>query len=333
MGKLGKALKYGKFRLYEFKISLKEFFRGGKLDKKAYQQFEDSNLLVSAHSVEKGLGLPSVEPGHSGSVVDPLLDKLLLMSGDKKRTEGFPYQETLRIVMAYMDYQEQYDTSSFALYPSLKRRYDRLCKKLGEEYMESLQKTLDAGAPVVSKEELEKGKAFDFSRFIGSRHSIREYEKRPLDEKEVKRAVEIANQSPSACNRQPSHVYFTNQPAVVAKIDDLITGSSGFKGEVPNYMVLTTDRAYFSYEEQYQWYINGGIYLAYLSLALHAQGIGHCIMQWKAFYKTEEKLKQLLGISKTEAIIAIIGCGYFKDDIKCIRAQRKTAEDSLQIIS
>ena len=118
----------------------------------------------------------------------------------------------------------------------------------------------------------------------------------------------------------------------VKQIDDLITGSSGFKGETPNYIIVTTDRACFMKEEQYQWYINGGIYLSYLTLALHSLGIGNCIMQWKAFYRTENKLKELLGISSHEAIIAVVGCGYYQGDTKCIYAQRKAVSDTLHIV-
>lgn len=120
--------------------------------------------------------------------------------------------------------------------------------------------------------------------------------------------------------------------AIMKIVNDLITGSSGFKGETPNYIIVTTDRACFMKEEQYQWYINGGIYLSYLTLALHSLGIGNCIMQWKAFYRTENKLKELLGISSHEAIIAVVGCGYYQGDTKCIYAQRKAVSDTLHIV-
>ena len=187
-------------------------------------------------------------------------------------------------------------------------------------------------AHIVPLKELLHGKDFDVQSFFETRHSIRMYQKVPLNQSDIQKAVEIANMSPSACNRQPNKVYFTSECETVKQIDDLITGSSGFKGETPNYIIVTTDRACFMKEEQYQWYINGGIYLSYLTLALHSLGIGNCIMQWKAFYRTENKLKELLGISSHEAIIAVVGCGYYQGDTKCIYAQRKAVSDTLHIV-
>ncbi|MDO5131609.1 MAG: nitroreductase family protein [Eubacteriales bacterium] len=327
-----KALKYLYSRGYELGTSVREYQKGGKLSPAALRRYRDSAALVEAHSIEKGLGLRNVEPGHSGAVARNLLSTLQEMARDPEERESFSFRESLRIVMAYMDFQEGFDTSSFPMYPALREQYDSLCGVLGADYMEKLRGELDAGASYISGEELLEGAAFDFEAFIRTRHSIRSFRQEPLDEQLIRRAVQIANLSPSACNRQPSAVYFCNYPEKVAEMDRLITGSAGFKGEVPNYLVLTTDRACFAFVEQYQWYINGGIYLAYLSLALHSLGIGHCIMQWKAFHKTENTLKKLLGISSTEAIVAVIGCGYYMEEVRCIRAQRKTAEDTLRVV-
>lgn len=332
MAKLKKVWRYARFRIHELRVSLKEFSKGSKLNKRALQTFKGSSMLVSAHSVEKGLGLRNAGPGHSGAVVDMLLNKLLAIAKSAQGTEDFSFRETLRVVMAYMDFQEQFDTSQFELYGKLKTKYEKLSDLLGNDYMCSLRSSVKAGAAQIPAEEMSEAGYFDFEKFISTRHSIRAFDKAPLPKEAIIKAVEIAGRAPSACNRQPSYVYFCSEPAKVSKIDELITGSSGFKGEVPNYIIVTTDRACFSYVEQYQWYINGGIFLSYLSLALHSEGIGHCIMQWKAFYKTEGELKKLLGISDTEAIIAVVGCGYADDNASYLMAQRKGAEEILRIV-
>ncbi len=326
-----KIFSYTKVRLYEFRLVIREFKKGSKTRTDVRSRYADSWELVTAHSVEKGLGLDKTEPGHSGDIVIQLLDKLLsVVTEEKART--FSFKETLRILLAYMDYQEQFDTSKFSAYSVILKKYQELEKILGQKYISDIRKELDAGSVSYSKDELLRGSNFDFERFINSRHSIRSFASEPLETELIRKAVTIANCAPSACNRQPSYVYFCNNPTKVSVIDSMITGSNGFKGEVPNYIIVTTDRACFSYVEEFQWYINGGIYLSYLSLALHSLGVGHCIMQWKAFYKTEHELKKLLGISDTEAIIAVIGCGHYKDETRCICAQRKDAEEVLKIV-
>lgn len=330
--KIKKGLQYIAVRLYEMKICFLEYCKGSKLDKDAYESFFKNGMLVEVHSVEKGLGLKNTQPGHSSKAVNNLINKMFGYIDRGYDTHDFAFKETLRVIMSYIEYQRQFDTTQFSEFAEIERKYNILIDKLGEDYVNSVTSSLMAGARMISKQDLLHGKDFDFEKFIESRHSIRMYEKRSIAAEDIKSAVTIANQSPSACNRQPSNVYFSNSKETVEKIDQLITGSSGFKGETPNYLVVTTDRAKFMKEEQFQWYINGGIYLSYLTLALHSLGIGSCIMQWKAFYKTEQELKKLLGISSHEAIIAIVGCGYYEDDTKCIYAQRKNADETLHIV-
>lgn len=330
--KLKKGLQYIGVRLFECKISIKEFRRGSKLGNDTFRAFFENGMLVEVHSVEKGLGLKNTAPGHSSKPVINLLNKMFGYIGRGYDINSFAFRETFRVITAYVEYQKQFDTSGFAEFSVIERKYNALCEKLGSQFIENVTRELEAGSHIVTKEEMLKGKEFDFDDFVSTRHSIRMYDKKPLSYAEIRKAVELANKAPSACNRQPSYVYFSNQKFTVEKIDELITGSNGFKGETPNYIVITTDRACFMKEEQFQWYINGGIYLSYLVMALHSLGIGACIMQWKAFHKNENELKKLLGISKSEAIIAIVGCGYYQENTKCIYAQRKNAEDTLRIV-
>ena len=332
MKKLKKAYRYLADRLFELKICIKEFLSESKLKSSAYQAHYKNRLLVEVHSVEKGLGLKNAGPGHSGKVVVILLDKLFSYIYMDFDINDFAFKETFRVLTAYVAFQKQFDTSKFEMFSEIERKYNKLCEKLGQDYVLRVSSELNAGYGVYSREDLLKGTEFDFNGFISSRHSIRTYDGRPLDEDLIMNAAAMANMAPSACNRQPSRIYFSNKGNIVEQIDKLITGSSGFKGETSNYIVVTTDRAAFSKDEQFQWYINGGIYLSYLTLALHSQGIGNCIMQWKAFYKTEKQLKALLNIPAHEAIIAVVGCGYYKDETRCIAAQRRTVADTLRII-
>lgn len=84
----------------------------------------------------------------------------------------------------------------------------------------------------------------------------------------IEQIIQIANKAPSACNRQPAKVYFVKDKDKVNSVDFLITGNHGFEGKIPCYAILAEDRAYFTGEEEFQWYINGGIYLSYLTLAI-----------------------------------------------------------------
>lgn len=330
--KIKKAFQYFLVRCYEFKISIKEFRRGSKLGSDAFEIFYKNGMLVEVHSVEKGLGLKNTKPGHSSKPVFNLINKMFGYIERGYDPSDFAFKETYRVIEAYIEYQKEFDTSKFPEFEEIERKFKSLTQQLDSNLVANIKVHLNGGAHIVPLKELLSGQSFNVQSFLQTRHSIRMYKKIPLDQSDIEKAVEISNLSPSACNRQPNKVYFTSDHRVVRQIDELITGSSGFKGETPNYIIVTTDRACFMNEEQYQWYINGGIYLSYLTLALHSLGIGNCIMQWKAFYKTENKLKKLLGITSHEAIIAVVGCGYYQGDTKCIYAQRKSVGDTLHIV-
>lgn len=330
--KIKKAIKYFSVRCYELKVTIKEFRKGSKLSADSFEAFYKNGMLVEVHSVEKGLGLKNTKPGHSAKQVKNLINKMFGYIERGYNPLDFAFKETYRVIKSYIEYQKKFDTSKFLEFEEIERKFDVLTKRLDPDLVENIEHSLNGGAYVVPLEELLSGKKFDLKSFLKTRHSIRMYKNLPLSQSEIEKAVELANMSPSACNRQPSKVYFTSERKIVDRVDELITGSSGFKGEIPNYIIVTTNRACFMNEEQYQWYINGGIYLSYLTLALHSLGIGNCIMQWKAFYKTEDELKKLMGISSYEAIIAVVGCGYYQEDTKCIYAQRKTVNDTLSIV-
>lgn len=74
-------------------------------------------------------------------------------------------------------------------------------------------------------------------------------------------------------------------------------------------------------------------WIAARSIVLNgAVGIGSIIMQWFAFHNTEKQLKTLMNISKTEAIIAVVGYGYYPDSVKCINAQRKSVDETITTV-
>ena len=109
-------------------------------------------------------------------------------------------------------------------------------------------------------------------------------------------------------------------------VGTLVPGNKAFVDELPYYCIVTAERDFFPGAETLQWYLNGGIYVAFLTLAFHSFGIGSCIFQWPDFYETEDILRQVAGIKSSEAIISIIGFGRYPDIAKYICAQRREPE-------
>lgn len=302
--------------LIELKITA---FRNKKYD----SIYEEARILILAHSLEKGMGLPNVNIGYGKDKAQKLCDALIKYNKIMPSNTSYTFIEGIGIMKMYIRFQKD----NGVVIDDIQKKYDSLYNKLTNEQKEKIEK-YKCGYEIIEKRMfLDDIKKADFERIISTRRSVREFTDAEVKKKDVLEAIRLANYAPSACNRQPIKVYFTLGEDSSRKINDNISGNKSFTQNVKNFAVITADRAYFSGEEQYQWYINGGIYLAYFIESLHVLGIGSCVMQWFAFSKNEKKLKGLLGIRNSEAIIAVVSLGYYAERFKCICAQRREVDE------
>lgn len=319
-------LKNIKNRVIEFNISVKEYRANSKHRGKAVQSDLEGKILVITHSIEKGMGLKNIRIGYGKQKIDKLLNYLFYYIDKKYNINSYVFLEAVAVLQKYFEYNNIWgDRENIE---NIEKKYNKLSQLVGSQNL-ILSGKFHAGYTVIKASDLENMSRYHFEDFLKLRHSIRDYKDEVIPLSIIEKTVELANMGPSACNRQAAKVYCTRTRDDAKYVDSIITGTTGFKDCIPNFAVITEDRAFFTGAEQFQWYINGGIYVSYFSLALHSLGIGNIIMQWFAFYRTESKLKEFFNISKNEAIIAVIGYGYCSDTVKCLKAQRKSVSDTL----
>ena len=280
--------------------------------------FLERDMLLLAHSLEKGMGIPNPKIGYGkGKAI--LLVKNIKKYADTYSVNSFPILESIAILDKYtalMSEQHVNVDDILEIRKTISIDCANYCK---------------AGYNTFFYDESNVFSGEYFDELLTSRHSIRHFSREEITETELKKVIALANKAPSACNRQPVRIYYTKEQTTALKFEQLVDGSHGFQGEIPYYLLVTVDRAYFGNDEFLQWYTNGGIYLGVLALSLHSQGIGSVILQWKYAQRCENQVKEMFGIKKSEAIVALVGCGkYPKDGTKCIVAQRKSPEDTLK---
>lgn len=288
---------------------------GGVDDKITRRQFE---LTVGIHSLEKGLSYKTKKKrfGEYKAV------KQLKMQLDYLRN-GYPkcyaVLETMAVVEEYLRYKDSIGENN----AEIKALFDE-CKSLLHDVSDNY---CSAGVDSVKKETFMIKDQEAIGTLFKNTRSIRNFNKtEKVSEQEILSAVEIAKTAPSACNRQPSKVYYTMDENKNKEISKLVPGNRGFEDEIPNFLVVTSAKNYFGLFEYNQWYVNGGIFLGYLRLALRAVGLGHCIFQW-SLQADEKALRNLCNIPRGEAIIAIVGIGHYADVSSCIKAQRKSTSE------
>lgn len=267
--------------------------------------------LLVAHALEKGMGIQNVKKGYGIKKAERLCE--LLAELKKCGNDTYVFQEGLAVLWAYINYQELAGLDIGVI------------KKKAEEL--GISTITNAGYRMISKEQFTKGMGIDFGTFVNSKHSIRKMAEQEITKDEIEMAVRYTGRAPSACNRQPSKVYYSLDREKNNALGKLVPGNLGFNEEIPYYCVITADRTLFGANEMFQWFVNGGIFVGYFVLALHSLGIGSCIFQWPLFYDQEANLRNLIHADKKEAIIAIVGYGKYPDEAKCICAERKPLEE------
>ena len=164
-----------------------------------------------------------------------------------------------------------------------------------------------------------------YDDFVSQRHSVRNYKKEKVEDSLIRDIVKIAVKCPSACNRQPCKVYYTNN---FEKIKDLRPDPVISK-DIYNFLIVTVNKSMFSLREVLQPWINGGIFIESLILAIHSKGLGACLFQQLKHTNNYEKLKITADIPDNEDIVAVIGFGYIDDNCPVVETHRKDVSEIL----
>ena len=275
------------------------------------------NILFNTHSLEKGLSHFKLRPFGK--------QKIRMIIGLLKKQLGFGNYERLfsfiNGINSLREYKKVYEEHKWIDNPEYKEVSEFLTKygKITE------QKT---GAYVMTKEELKNDYDIDYYKFIKSRHSTRNYKNKPLQIEDIKKAINMAKYTASACNRQYIKVHYYPKGKMRQNVIDYSMGKGGFYLEGVNTFIITFDvNGLIISGERNQGYFNAGLFSTNFVNAFHSLGIGTCFIQFCNSVEEEEELKKINEIPSNERIAVILYAGYYDDkSIFCV-SPRKDFKD------
>lgn len=275
---------------------------------------DELSILLLCHSLEKGMGLENVRKGFGQEKAKSLVEVL----GRVQTTDSYEFREGMSVLKAWLDYSQTQNVDV----SKIREKYAIIASN--KKYEEN-----KAGIEFYSpqKDVYESFDSQSVKNFIKGRHSVRSYKKEKVSPEIMKEVLELAACAPSACNRQPSKVYWTSDEKTVSEVDKLVPGNKGFENAVPNWAIVTSNRRMFGKTESLQWYVNGGIFVSYFVQALQSYGLGSCIFQMPITFNTIPQLRKIANIPQNEAIVCMIGFGYPKDEVKHIMADRRKSNE------
>lgn len=275
-------------------------------------------ITNNIHSIEKGFTMPDFRMGFGQKRLRELLDQCILYV-NKYGTENLQIVEAAKSIL---DYRKCHEEKSFPLPVDIQNRIESFLVSFPTLSTDSIQ--LD-----MQREAFFSKKNSSFLEFSASRRSLRNFTQEPVSVALLEQAVSLAQNAPSACNRQSVRVYLVKTPAKVSEVLKYQGGNRGFGHTVDKLLVVCGYLGNYHDTERNCVYIDGGIFSMNLAYALHYYGVGGCILNWSVTKKRDKKIREILPIRDNEVVIDIIACGNVPQTFKCCRSEKKQLDSIL----
>ena len=274
-------------------------------------QKEQFELLQVAHRLEKGLLIENPRPLWGWEKANRLIDLV-------NHVHDVYYKETATSVLnAFLKSKEK---SSI--------REDRIKSDLFKEEHLVEQFFDNGGTMYYRHEDFSKEEVVTIEKLFNTRHSMRSFTEEIVPESTLIKAIDLALRCPSACNRQPFHIYVINK-----ETKERIGDSEGYSGS--KFLFVTGDIRAFSLGEFNDWIVSPSIFVGYLTLALHLYGIGSCVIRKDLVCDTHfnRAIRAACNIPNEEKLILELAVGYYKADNIVPYSNRHKGNDIVTFIN
>lgn len=272
-------------------------------------------IIMTYHVVEKGLTMPDMRLGFGREMILGLVESLNEFA-DKYGTSEPQFIEAVRVVA---EYKKVHDDAGFEFDEVRSRVISALLSRVPVEPSHQIEMTrerywAELDAP--------------FEAFSASRHSVRNFAG-TVSLEQIRSAVALANNAPSACNRQYVRVHCVSDREKIRECLALQNGNRGFGHLADKLLILTADLRAVWGAERNDIFTNSGIYLMNLCYALHKNRVAHCMLNWSVVLEKDLELRRILEIPEFENVIVFIACGDVPEKFKLASSPRKSAEETL----
>jgi len=272
-------------------------------------------LRRSVHRVEKGLMMPKRKEVFALGYILPTVKVLQRHCGDDERVSNTEYSWFHSVLSRYFEVVAGPEVveKARAVFEELPEPPDN--PGAGRTPFESAERPSSDIGP---------GELLDLSR---QRKSVRWYQDRQVPRRLLDRAVDIARQAPSACNRQPFHFWIFDDPDLVADIADIPMGLSGCDREPPVLIAVVGEQRAFEHErDRHVIYIDGSLAAMNLMLALETLGLASCPVNWPDIPEKEKELRDTIDLDADQQVVMFLTAGYPNPDGKVAWSERKPVE-------
>ena len=268
-----------------------------------------ARIVRFVHSIEKGLSIESPRPEFGYDKIKKMyswineyldledIDKTCIYMAADALADYLKYHETIGV-----DTEKIYEIRTIA---------SRLKEIKEEDGVEGVF----GGVQTIEKSQM----LFDISKieqFFTTRHSIRQFKKESVPNELIEKAIDLAQTAPSACNRQAVRAYCVEAQRFIDLYPAKLEGVGGFIESSDKIVLITGKISSYEYSEHKQFVVSAGIFVGYLTLALHGIGVGTCVVQRSLVPdNTWHEFCSKTGIPSDEQAVCLLAVGQLDEKI------------------
>ncbi|MDN3379125.1 MULTISPECIES: nitroreductase family protein [unclassified Pseudoalteromonas] len=305
---------------HNFKREQQSVLKGRLKYYQSLKHIEESNVLLrrNIHRLEKGLIMEPRRDVFGKAFIEETVDafSLTIEQNKFKGYEGVWFNDVLSKYFNVVGSDTDIDKA--------RKKYNEVCRDYN---------LVSKGESIPYKyQEIEKSDITfnQLEALFKQRRSVRWYQDKPVDISLINKAVNIATQAPSACNRQPFQFHTLVDKEKVKMVADCAMGTAGFSHNLQMIIAVVGDlSAYPSERDRHVIYIDGSLVTMQLMLALETLGLNSCAINWPDIESREKKLDKLLGLGLEERTVMLMAVGYASNVGGIPYSQKK---DSSQLV-
>lgn len=165
----------------------------------------------------------------------------------------------------------------------------------------------------------------DMLALAQQRRSIRWFRQEAVPRDLLDKALLVARQAPTACNRLPYEFRIFDDPELVTRIAGIPFGSAGYSHQIPAVAVVVGRlHHYFSARDRHAIYVDSSLAAMGFMFALETLGLSSSVINWPDFEPLEKKMQNTLNLDYDERVVMLIAIGYADPDGLIPYSQKKS---------
>ena len=262
-----------------------------------------TDLQIRLHAIEKGMSIGKLKEGFGNKKACNIIDDLrgyIAIGGDMHFLV-----EACSVLSQYVKFKEE-----------ICQNVDDVKSKLGvlmKEY--HVCPMYQGGVYHLKYKDIKKMADGPFPEVLASRYAVRDFGETPIDMEMLKKALQMAEKSPSACNRQSWRIHvYTGSKAL--KLFDLQGGGKSFAIDMQAAILICGDLTSYYLSELNLPYVDGSLYGMNLMLALHHCGLANIPLTMGHKVGHIRKIKREMGVPENEVPVLLVGVGTYKEEFR-----------------